>query len=257
MSRFGNLEFGDQHEGQLRHQETTKDEGFFLAEARTSFENGDFEQALRSYAKVLEHNPQNPAAWTGQVQMLIELGEPCEAKLWADKALEKFPNDPELLAAKGVALGRTGDLQAALSFSDAAIEERGDSPYIWLARADVLLARKEKRADYCFEKACWSAPRDWVVHWLAARIRYFYHQFALALKLAQKALELDSTRSLLWLQLGQCQQALGLITQARNSFTQARELNPNCYHSKLALTHLERAGLLSQLRGWCRQKFSS
>ena len=30
------------------------------------------------------------AAWTGQVRMLIELGEFREAKLWADKALERL-----------------------------------------------------------------------------------------------------------------------------------------------------------------------
>ena len=51
-------------------------------------------------------------------------------------------SEPELLAAKAVALGRNGDLQEALAFSDASIEERGDTPYVWLARGDVLLARR-------------------------------------------------------------------------------------------------------------------
>ena len=36
------------------------------------------------------------------MRMLIELGEFREAKLWADKALERFPHEPELLAAKAV-----------------------------------------------------------------------------------------------------------------------------------------------------------
>ncbi len=123
--------------------------------------------------------------------MLIELGEYREAKLWADKALERFPSEPELLAAKAVALGRSGDLQGALAFSDASIEERGDTPYVWLARGDVLLAREETRADYCFEKALLLAPRDWFVAWLAARIRYYYKQFVLALKLLQQAVEMQ------------------------------------------------------------------
>src|SRR5213078_3430249 len=108
---------------------------------------------------------QNAAAWTCQVRMLIELGEFREARLWADKALERFPHEPDLLAAKAVALARSGDLQGALSFSDAAIEERGDTPYVWLARADVLLARHEPRADYCLEKALRLAPGDWFIGW--------------------------------------------------------------------------------------------
>src|SRR5580765_6923315 len=235
MSRFVNLEFGGQSEDQWQQPgAAVKDESFYFSEAQSAFENGEFEPALRLYSKVLEFNPQNAAAWTGQVRMLIELGEFREAKLWADKALERFPHEPELLAAKAVALGRSGDLQGALAFSDASIEERGDTPYIWLARADVLLARKEQRADYCFEKALMLAPRDWFIAWLAARIRQYYEQFALALKLLQQAVEWNTSHFLLWLNLGQCQQALGLTGPAEGSFKIAKELNPKCARDFLA-----------------------
>jgi tetratricopeptide (TPR) repeat protein len=232
-----------------------KDETYYLAEARSAFENGNFESALRLYSKVLEFNPQNAAAWTHQVRMLVELGEYREAKLWADKALERFPHEPELLAAKAVALARGGDLQGAMAFSDASIEERGDTPYIWLARGDVLLARKEQRAEYCFEKALLLAPKDWFIAWLAARIQYYYGQFVLALKLVQQAIEWNSGHFLLWLQEGQCQQALGLIGPARNSFAQAQQLNPHCTEAKQAVASLSQGGLGQRLRGWGRRLF--
>ena len=230
MSRFVNLELGGESEDQPRQtqKELVKDEAYYLAEARAAFETGNFEQGLRFYSKVLEFNPKNATAWTGQVRMLIELGEFREAKLWADKALERFPNEPELLAAKAVALGRGGDLQGALAFSDARIEERGDTPYIWLARGDVLLARQESRADYCFEKALLLAPRDWFIAWLAARIRFFYEQFVLALKHLQQAVEWNPGQFRLWLEHGHCQQSLGMVGAAENSFTQAKQLNPHC-----------------------------
>jgi len=142
MSRFVNLEFGGESEDQWQDgRSMVKDEAWYSAQAREAFQNGNFESGLRLYSKVLEFNPQSTAAWAGQVRMLIELGEFREAKLWADNALERFPHDPELLAAKAVALGRIGDLQGAMAFSDASIEERGDTPYVWLARGDVLLAR--------------------------------------------------------------------------------------------------------------------
>ncbi|HWX22722.1 MAG TPA: tetratricopeptide repeat protein [Candidatus Binatia bacterium] len=257
MSRFVNLELGGESEDQSHQPKAlVKDEAYYSAEARTAWENGNFELALRMYGKVIEFNPQNPGAWTGQVRMLIELGEPHEAKLWADKALEHFPHEPELLAAKAVALGRHGDHQGALSFSDASIEERGDSPYVWLARGDVLLARAETRADYCFQKAFLLAPGDWFVAWLAARIRYYHEQFALALKLLQQALEWNAGHSLLWLELGQCQQALGLVTSARTSFTQAHQLNPQCSDARRALVNLSHTGLGRRLRGWFRRVFS-
>jgi tetratricopeptide (TPR) repeat protein len=258
MSRFVNLEFGDEYEDQRREQRASpvKDEAYYLGRARVAFENGDFEPGLRLYSKVLEFNPQNAVAWTGQVRMLIELGEYREAKLWADKALEKFPHEPELLAAKAVALGRSGDLQGALAFSDASIEERGDTPYIWLARGDVLLAREESRANYCFDKALLLAPKDWFVAWLAARIRYYYEQFALALKLIQQAVEWNASHFLLWLELGRCQHALGLAGPARNSYHQAQQLNPHSSEINSAVARLSEIGLWSRLCGWCRRHFT-
>lgn len=255
MSRFDNLELGGESEEQLpvSQKAPVKGEAHYLAEARAAFENGSFEPALRFYSKVLEYNPNNAGAWTAQVRMLIELGEFREAKLWADKALERFPNEPELLAAKAVALGRSGDLQGALAFSDASIEERGDTPYVWLARGDVLLARAETRADYCFEKALLLAPADWFVAWLAARIRHYYKQFALALKLSQRAIELRADHFLLWAELGLNQQALGLAGPATLSFQQARQLNPQCATADLALARLANRGIVSRVSGWWRQ----
>ncbi|HUC86555.1 MAG TPA: tetratricopeptide repeat protein [Candidatus Acidoferrales bacterium] len=257
MSRFVNLEFeGDSdHEFEPGQKAPVKDEAYYLTEARTAFENGNFEPALRFYSKVLEFNPQNAAAWTGQVRMLIELGEFREAKLWADKALERFPHEPELLAAKAVALGRGGDLQGAISFSDASIEEHGDTPYVWLARGDVLLARSEPRADYCFEKALLLAPRDWFVAWLAARIRFYYEQFVLALKCIQKAVELNPGHFRLWLEQGHCQQALHLVGAAENSFRQARQLNKDCFEASNALIRVSQTGLFKRLCGRLRQLF--
>lgn len=256
MSRFGNLEFGDESAGELRSDETRgSDEVLHLEAGDAAFAKGEFEQALRRYSKVLEFNPQNAPAWTGQVRMLIELGEFKEAKLWADKALEQFPHEPELLAAKAVALARIGDLEAALLFSNASIAERGDSPYLWLARGDVLLARNEARADYCFDKALALAPQNWFINWLAARVRLVYDQFVLALKLLEQAIECDAGRFVLWLELGRCQAALGLVNPARHSLQQARLLNPQSTATAEALLALEDAGMSSQLQGWWRRLF--
>ena len=253
MSRFHNLEFGEQFEEPSEQQTTVKDEAYYLAEAQAAYESGRFEHGLRAYAKVLEFNPANVVAWSGQVRMLIELGEYREAKLWADKALETFPSDPELLAAKAVALARSGDLSGAMAFSDAAIEERGNSPYVWLARGDVLLARKEKRAASCFERAFALAPGQWFWPWLGSRIHFYYEQFAIALKLAQQAVELESLRAVAWLQLGRCQFALGLVGAANHSLAQTEQLDPTSKELARELAHIKSAGIGGRLRGWWRK----
>lgn len=254
MSRFSNLEFEGQNEdASLPQQEVVKDEAYYLAEAQRAFEVADFDLGLRLYARALEENPRSAAAWTGQVRMLIELGEFREAKAWADKALETQPNHAELLAAKAVALGRLGDLDEALAFSDAAFEERGNSPFVWLARADVLLARKEQRAEYCFDKALGLAPRDWFVAWLAARVRIFHEQFAQAVKVLRAAIELESTRFMLWLQRGECELALGYVDAARASFEQTLQLNPLCSAAHDGLRKAQSSGFGSRLAGFWRR----
>jgi len=253
MSRFGKLEFDTECERQAETSAPTKDEAYYLAGAREEFERAEFEQALRWFAKALEFNPQNPVAWVGQVRALIELGEVREAVLWANKALERFPREPELLAAKAVALARNGEFDDALAFSDASIEERGDAPYLWLARGDVLLAREESRADYCFDKALALAPGDWVIAWLAARIRHYYQHFVAAMKLLEQALEWNTTHFLLWLELGRCQLALGLAGPAKHSFRQARQLNPQCSEAERGLGRAEATGLGAKLSGVWRR----
>ena len=203
----------------IEHQEIgaeqklpVKDEAYYVNAARTAFENGQFEPALRYYSKVLEFNPTNTAAWAGQVRMLIELGEFREAKLWADKALERFPQRAGAARRQGRgAWAAAAICRRRLSFSDAAIEERGDTPYVWLARGDVLLARPSRGRIIVSKRPLLLAPRDWFIAWLAARIRYYYEQFVLALKIIQQAVELNPGHFLLWLEQGHCQQALGLV----------------------------------------------
>lgn len=255
MSRFANLEFSGARDRALARPASValSDETRLLQEADEAFRSGYFEQALRRFGRILESNPRSVAAWTGQVRMLIELGEFAEAKVWADKALEQFPSQPELLAAKGVALARCGDIQAALAFSDAAISEQGDTPYIWLARGDVLLARAEKRAEYCFAKALAASAGDWLWPWLASRVHLFHRRFAHALKLARQALALEVGAAVIWLQLGRCQLALGLAADAHQALVQAAQLDPACPDALSAREEFRDAGPLQRWRGWWRR----
>lgn len=257
MSRFVNLEFDGGLESEHRSGtgSVVKDEDYYLDRASDAFQQGRFAQALRFFARVLEFNPANVVAWSGQVRMLIELGEFPEARLWADKALERFPHDSDLLAAKAVALARLGDRQAALAFSDASMQERGDTPYVWLARGDVLLACKEKRAEYCFARATGLALNDWQVRWLASRIFRFYQKLATALKYAQEALALDGARAVVWLQLARCQWSLGLAAYATGSLARVVELDSSLPELAEARAEMSRQGLWTTLRSSWKRMF--
>lgn len=143
--------------------------------------------------------------------------------------------------------------QRGFGFSDVSIEEQADTPHVWLARGDVLLARKEARADYCFEKALLLAPGNWVILWLAVRVRFYHGQFAAALQLAQQAIGRDAGHFVLWLEQGRCQDSLGLVEAAQDSFARALELDPGCLTAAEGLAHLRSHSLEDRVRGWWRR----
>ncbi len=230
MSRFANLEFGGYREEDRAEQvrAAADAEAQLLAVAEREFRGGYFESALRRYGRVLGTNPHCAVAWAGQVRLLLELGETTEANGWADKALERLPETPDLLALKAVALARGGDREAALAFSDASIRGGEVPPGVWLARGEVLLARHEPGAEYAFAKTVTAAPGEWLWLWLASRAHLFHRQFSRALKLARQALSLEETAPVIWLQLARCQWALGLAAEAGRSLAQAEQLDAAC-----------------------------
>ncbi len=257
MSRFTNLELGDDSEKRSSSASTgLTDEMRFLADADAAFASGKFNDALRWFARVLEFNPNNAIAWTGQVRALIEMGDFREASTWADKAMEKFPREPELLAAKGVAVARLGDLEAAAAFSDAAFEQRRETPYLWLARGDVFLARKDSAAEGCIARALEMAAGLWLFAWLAARVRMFHKQFAVGLKHVRQALELNPTSPLLWAVAADCENRIGLVQAAEASLARAFELDPHNEDARHVRRELGNPGALRRIGGWLRQKFS-
>lgn len=258
MGRFGHLEFEGQGRtaSQSQSGNLPTDEQRFTQRAWESVGKGQFEQALREFSKILEFNPLSTEAWLGQVRMLIELGEYREANVWADKGLEKLPHSADLLAAKAVALARLGDTQAALTYSDNAMAEQGETAYVWLSRGDVFLCAKEHRFADCFERAFQLGIGDWLIPWLASRICAFYKKFALALKHAQQALELDATRATAWAQLGHCQLALRLPHLAEKSFQQARELDSQCLAAYEGIKQMAQLGLWQRFSLNIRRLFS-
>jgi tetratricopeptide (TPR) repeat protein len=260
MSRFSRLEFdGDRGDASGDALPSAKacepGERHYLDRALQEEDRANFEAALRLYARALDENHRSLPGWGGQLRMFIELGNDQEASAWADKALEMIYHAAELLAAKAVALARLGDPEAALVFSDEAVEIDPAIPYPWLARADVLLTRGETSADFCIQKALAAGPGDWRILGRAARIHARHGQLARALALIMQAIPLQPGAPILWIQRGECEAALGSPRAARLSFRQALDLDPACEAAGHGLSQLNSSGLMRQVAGWWRRAF--
>ncbi len=230
MGRFSNLEFEGREENREEKlpQEAARDEKYYLAMAHDSFRDGRFENALRYYSRSLEFDAKLADAWLGQVQALIELDEANEARVWADKGLEQFRDHADLLAAKGVACGRLGNLDKASAMSDAALEQKGESAYRWRARGDVLLARNDRNEEFCFMKALTAAgPSDRWEPLAVGRVYLHHGKWAPAVRHLEAAVDRDRQSAFAWLELGRGLEKLGMSERARQAYRNAHDIDPS------------------------------
>jgi tetratricopeptide (TPR) repeat protein len=253
MRRFSRLEFGDRSdEGTGKPGGTgegIRNDEYFHKQAIRYWLAGDFELALRNYSRSLEQNSAFYPGWLGQVLMLIELGEYKEAAVWVDKALEMFPEHPELLAEKAVACARDGRMEKAIAYSDDSIAKDNVTSMVWLARAEVMLNRKSSMAQNCISKAVSSAGEEGIiVRFQAGRLLNQMGDYVGAMQHLQAVVDKLPKSALAWFELG-CAQAKMGRPEAQMSFEQAIRLRPGWPMAGDALRKFKNRGFFARLFG--------
>lgn len=264
--RFSRLEFGsaarsEEHVDGASRAATDKalagtparSAGHFHSQAGAAARAGQFEQGLQLYTRALREDRALLPAWVGQVQMLVDLSEFREARLWADKALELFKGNGDLLAAKSRACLRQGDRPAALTSSDASLQSPGSSPDRWVARGEVMLDSRGARARDCFEKALVEPGADWFVRVAVARTYLFHHKPAPGFEFADAAVRGDAAQPYAWVIRGWCLRELGHDARALESARRGLDLDARCAAARELISALESgssSGLLRRVKGW-------
>lgn len=229
--------------------EPIRDAEYFHREAVKYWLAANYELALRHYARALEQNRALFEAWAGQVLMLIELGEYPEARMWADKALELFPEHPELLALKATACARDAKMEEAVAYSDNAVGKDNLTPRVWLARAELFLRRKGPIAEGCINKALACAGQQLpVIKLEAGRLLARTRSYVLATQYLKDAVQGLPRSPLAWYELGCCQSRLGLA-EAVHSLEQSHALRPDWDLPKRMLRKVSKRGFFRGLFG--------
>jgi tetratricopeptide (TPR) repeat protein len=236
MGRFSWLEFPDDRKiaaQQGARGEDDYDDAYYFQLADNSWKLGNFESALRYYARALGLNPQLEEAWFGQVVILLDLEETREARVWADKGLEKFPGSRSILSAKAMVLAKVLELAGAMELSDAAVEKKQDGQYgtksdwfVWLARGYVLLKMGggySNSADFCLNKALETNPKDWFINLRVGMAYVDGGSAQKALSFIQKAQGGEIQSPLTHFTLGRCYREMGLIDLARVYYNMVAE----------------------------------
>jgi len=265
MARFNRLEFPDDPPQNPQPQKTESvaekpekryrnNVADWMQEANIQRRMGQYEAALRAYGRALECERSHVAAWGGQAQMLILLGEPRQAEMWTISGLKLFPNNADLLAARAQAVCRLGNHREALPYNDTAIQGEGTSAYRWSVRGELMTASKSSTAGHCFDSAE-QIDADWLVRTEHAKILLFYNQPLKALGRAMAAVHTNPEVPFAWLVKGMCEYEAGFRSQAIKSLEQALQLDPGCKEAKYWLAIARRdTGLLKRLWNFFRRR---
>lgn len=256
MKRFTHLEFDDSSDSpkSSANGEKIRDASFFYKKATQCFLHADYELALRNYSRSLEASSTFFEGWSGQIRMLIELREYPEALVWADKAMESFPEHPELLASKAVACLRDAKYEKAKAYSDNSISKDNIGPRVWLARTEVLLQGKSRIAEDCLSKAIsMSGKNANLIRLEAGRLLGRYRRYSSAIEYLQGSVRLFPKSALAWYELGYCQARLG-FSQAKTSLEQCLYLRPRWKRALEELHKVKHKGLFRKIFGrlWIR-----
>lgn len=243
------------------------DEAGCLRAGDEAFDMGLYEAALTAYSRALRFNKGLPAAWLGQARCLICLGEYPEAVTWSTRALEKFFNSPDLLAAKGLALVLGGQPTQGMEFLDGAVGLRSPSAWVWLARGEGLLGAHslEANASRCFLKAIELAPEDWRLEMrigMAYNGSQHYTRARASLLSALHRSEKGRTpgqapqggNCLLLYHLGIAHEGLGELALAAGYYQRASVARRHFVEAEQALSRVQAMGVFSKLWRQLRAK---
>jgi tetratricopeptide (TPR) repeat protein len=248
MDRFSRLEFDERKPRKIAAAgESVRDAEFFHKEAMKYWLAADFELALRNFSRMLENNNTLFDAWAGQVLMLIELAEYPEAIVWADKALELFPEHPELFALKAIAYARDARPEKAAAHSDNSISKDKITPRVWLARAEIFFGKKKTIAYDCISKSINLADNSASLMKLeAGRLLNAKGDYTAAVDYLTDAVRVFPKSALAWYELGFCQARLG-FPEAEESFSQSVKLCDGWEKPKDALQKIRSRGFFRKL----------
>lgn len=260
MGRFEHLEMGDWHPVRPDGEPVDAgviDENYYVEKAQQAFADETYERALSLFSRALQYDANLEAAWLGQLRCLIELQELQEAIIWSDRALERFPKSGEILAARAVAEARLGRSSAAIRYSDAAFKEaRSSTPFIWIARGEVLVGVNIMNANACFLKAVELSPQNAAVRAWIARAYLVNRCYPQALEHLRVAVRVDPNSHVSWYWIGKCCDALGEVQEAKRAYTRALAAQPTFSRARDALTEIQKRGPLSKMVSGIKRCFS-
>jgi len=218
--------------------------GELYKKANTFYELQRYEDALSSYQKAIEIQPEYAQAWNGQAKVLYELNSYQEALLAYDKAIQIEPDYQDSWSGRGFVLNKLQRFQEAISSFDKALKLESEAPKVWYGKGEALSNLKRyDEAIKSYDKAI-ELEAEYEQAWYnKAWALYSLRRYQDALSTYEKVLQLNPNNELAWYNSGNALVNLNRNNDAIKAYSKAVEYKPNFYPAWLS-----RGNILISLR---------
>jgi tetratricopeptide (TPR) repeat protein len=204
-----------------------------------------YEDALKTFDKALELNPNYAEAWANKGIVFGKLNRHEDALKTFDKALELKPDAADVWVNKGIVFGMLNHLEVALKTFDKALKLKPDDAGAWYNKG-VALSKLNRHEDAlkAFDKALELKPDDAKAWYNKGIVFGKLNRHEDALKAYDKTLELKPDDAKAWYNTGIVFGKLNRYEDALKACDKALELNPDdadaWYNKGVALGELNR-----------------
>ncbi len=209
--------------------------------AAAFYNQQQYDEALETYRKVTEIDPDNENAWYNMGLLKIREFRQNEEALHAFKrSTEINPSNDDAWSQKGLALARLDRDKEALAAYERALEINPQNAFTWYYKAATLYHADRPDEAFCaYVKTTELDPQN-VEAWYAQGVLLNNHfrNHEKAVRPLKKVLELDPEHESAWLNLGNAYYETESYDAALEAFERAIELNPNfarAWHNKASL----------------------
>ena len=188
-------------------------------------ELGKHEESIKCYDRAIEIDPNHEAAWYNKGWNLGRLGKHEEAIKSYDKATEIDPNDEEAWFGKGWNLSRLGKYEEAIKSYDKAIEIKPNYKEAWFGKGwNLSKLGKHEEAIKCYDRAIEINPNDEAAWYNKAWDLGELGKHEESIKCYDRAIEIDPNDEEAWFRKGRNLSKLERYKEAAKCFERAYRL---------------------------------
>ena len=187
-----------------------------------------YEEALKSCGKAIELDPDNVQAWGVRGTVLRDLERYEEALESFDKAIELEPENALAWRSRGAVLSHLERYEEALESYDKATELEPDNEMVWGSRGAVLMILKRyEELLGSFDRTIEVEPDNAMAWGNRGAVLGLLGRYEEALKSCDKAIELEPDNAMAWGNRGAVLLILERYDEALESFDKAIEIEPD------------------------------